>query len=107
MQALQGGKSLQYSGASVQRSVTCAKLQPLSFNIQHTPTCAAQKIKVFTFNYSQTIREEKTVSRKYKFYDSKKPHFVSFAIVKWIDLFTRNDYVDIVTESLSYCIQKK
>ncbi|MDZ7720426.1 MAG: transposase [Balneolaceae bacterium] len=47
------------------------------------------------------------MSRKYKFYDSKKPHFVSFAIVNWIDLFTRKDYVDIVTESMSYCIQEK
>lgn len=47
------------------------------------------------------------MSRKYKFYNSRKPHFVSFAIVNWIDLFTRKDYVDIVTESLSYCIQKK
>ena len=47
------------------------------------------------------------MSRKYKFYDSRKPHFVSFAIVNWIDLFTRKDYVDIVTESLSHCIQKK
>lgn len=47
------------------------------------------------------------MSRKYKFYDSRKPYFISFAIVNWIDLFTRKDYVDIVTESLSYCIQKK
>lgn len=47
------------------------------------------------------------MSRKYKFYESCKSHFVSFATVDWVDLFTRRIYFEIVTESLSYCINNK
>lgn len=47
------------------------------------------------------------MSRKYKFHDSRTPHFVSFAIVHWLDLFTRKEYCNVVIESLSYCIQHK
>ncbi|MDR9364950.1 MAG: transposase [Balneolaceae bacterium] len=47
------------------------------------------------------------MSRKYKFHDSRSPHFVSFAVVNWIDLFTRREYFDIMMESLSYCIEHK
>jgi len=47
------------------------------------------------------------MSRKYKIYDSSIPHFLSFAIVNWIDLFTRKEYFDVITESLSYCIRHK
>jgi REP element-mobilizing transposase RayT len=47
------------------------------------------------------------MSEKYKFYDSKQPHFISFSTVNWIDIFTRITYFDIITESLDYCIQNK
>lgn len=47
------------------------------------------------------------MSRKYKFYDDRFPHFVSFATVRWVDLFTRRVYFEIITESLAYCIQQK
>ena len=53
------------------------------------------------------LSKESAVSRKYKIHDSGMPHFVSFAIVNWIDLFTRKEFADIITDSLSYCIQKK
>src|SRR5699024_10256464 len=39
--------------------------------------------------------------------DSTKPHFVSYATVGWVDLFTRRIYFDILTESLTYCINNK
>jgi len=47
------------------------------------------------------------MSRKYKFHDSRSPHFVSFSVVNWIDLFTRKEYFDIMIESLSYCVEHK
>jgi putative transposase len=30
-------------------------------------------------------------------------YFVSFAVVAWVDVFTRKEYRDIVIESLQYC----
>ncbi|MCW9708262.1 transposase [Fodinibius salsisoli] len=47
------------------------------------------------------------MSRKYKFYDSSKAHFVSFATISWLDVFTRRPYFNVITESLSYCINSK
>ena len=34
-------------------------------------------------------------------------HYVTFQIVKWIDIFTRKVYRDIVVESLKFCQQNK
>jgi REP element-mobilizing transposase RayT len=34
-------------------------------------------------------------------------YFVSFAVVGWIDVFTRKTYRDIIIESLKYCQEKK
>lgn len=34
-------------------------------------------------------------------------HFITFAVVDWVDVFTRMEYRDIVVESLRYCQQKK
>jgi len=36
------------------------------------------------------------MSRKYKFGDSSKLYFISFAVINWIDLFIRKEY--------KYCI---
>ncbi len=47
------------------------------------------------------------MSRKYKFHDQSKLYFVTFGVVNWIDAFTRNEYKDIVVESLKYCIKEK
>lgn len=47
------------------------------------------------------------MSRKYKIFDQAYPHFVSFAVVNWIDLFTRPAYRDQLLESLRYCQQEK
>jgi len=43
------------------------------------------------------------MSRKFKILDQTKPYFVSFAVVNWIDLFIRNEYKDIVLDSISHC----
>ena len=40
------------------------------------------------------------MSRKYKFHDQEQLYFVSFATVYWIDALTRNEYKDIIIDSL-------
>ncbi len=47
------------------------------------------------------------MSKNYKFYNPKGLYFVSFAEVNWLDVFTRNEYKDIVLDSLSYCQKEK
>ena len=47
------------------------------------------------------------MSRKYKFKDNEKLYFISFAVVGWIDLFIRNEYKEILVESIKYCQQNK
>jgi len=47
------------------------------------------------------------MSRKYKFHNSEAAYFVSFAVVAWLDVFTRNEYKDILIDSLQYCQRKK
>lgn len=43
------------------------------------------------------------MSRKYKFHNPDGAYFVSFAVVDWIDVFTRNQYKDILVDSLAHC----
>ncbi len=47
------------------------------------------------------------MSRNYKFHNPEGVFFVSFAVVEWIDVFTRNEYKDIVIEALRFCQQNK
>lgn len=47
------------------------------------------------------------MSRSYKFHNPEGLYFVSFAVVEWIDVFTRNLYKNILVESLSFCQQNK
>lgn len=47
------------------------------------------------------------MSRKYKIRDQNYPHFVSFAVVHWIDLFTRSAYRQILIDSLKFCQENK
>src|SRR6185295_4856338 len=47
------------------------------------------------------------MSRKYKFHNPQGVYFVSFAVIHWMDVFTRRIYKDILIESLQYCIDKK
>jgi len=47
------------------------------------------------------------MSIKYKFHDSTAIYFVSFAVVGWIDVFTRTVYRDLLLESLTYCRKEK
>jgi putative transposase len=47
------------------------------------------------------------MSRKYKFKDNKQVYFISYAVVYWIDLFIRKEYVDILLNSWKYCQDEK
>lgn len=43
----------------------------------------------------------------YKIRNQKEIHFISFAVVDWVDVFTRKQYRDIVLDSLSFCQEWK
>lgn len=47
------------------------------------------------------------MSRNYKFRNPIGTYFVSFAVKDWIDVFTRNEYKDIIIESLDFCQKNK
>ena len=47
------------------------------------------------------------MSSGYKISEQDELHFVTFQIVKWIDVFTRPVYRDIVIDSLRFCQQNK
>ena len=47
------------------------------------------------------------MSRNYKFHNPDGLYFVSFAVIDWLDVFTRNKYKDIVIESLAFCQKEK
>ncbi len=43
------------------------------------------------------------MSRNYKFHNPNGTYFVSFAVIEWIDVFSRNEYKKILLDSLEYC----
>jgi putative transposase len=43
----------------------------------------------------------------YKIRNKAGIHFLTFAVVEWVDVFTRKDYRDIVIDSLRYCQEEK
>ena len=47
------------------------------------------------------------MSRKYKIRNQEARYFISFAVVHWIDVFTRPLYKDIFMDSLKYCQEHK
>jgi REP element-mobilizing transposase RayT len=47
------------------------------------------------------------MNRNYKFYNPDGLYFVSFAVVNWLDVFIRNEYKDLLLESLSFCQREK
>jgi len=77
-------------------------------------------------NYNQSLHNEKfsvcniqdiSVSLKYKLNhvsiggykirNKEEIHFITFAVVEWIDVFTRKQYRDILLESIRYCQNEK
>ena len=47
------------------------------------------------------------MSRNYKIHDKEGIHFVTFATVSWVDVFTRQVYRDILLDSIRYCQKEK
>ena len=43
----------------------------------------------------------------YKIRNKEGIHFITFAVVEWVDVFTRRDYRDIVLESLRHCQKER
>ena len=71
-------------------------------------------LKVLVRASARTMRQHNQVniqviamSRKYKFTDNDKLYFVTFSVIKWIDLFTRQEYKDEFLESVRYCQREK
>jgi putative transposase len=47
------------------------------------------------------------MSIKYKFWDADAIYFVTFAVVEWIDILTRDEYREIIAGSICHCIEQK
>ena len=47
------------------------------------------------------------MSRKYKFKNQEALYFISFATVHWIDLLIRNEYREVILESMRFCQKEK
>ena len=47
------------------------------------------------------------MSQGYQIYDQNKPYYFTFQIVKWVDVFTRNEYKQIIVNSFDYCRRRK
>ena len=43
----------------------------------------------------------------FKIYNHQQAHFITFAVVDWIDVFTRLAYKQVIVESLAYCQKEK
>lgn len=47
------------------------------------------------------------MGQAYHIKDGQEVHFLTFQIVNWIDIFTRQRYRDIIVQSFNYCIENK
>jgi REP element-mobilizing transposase RayT len=47
------------------------------------------------------------MSSKYKIRDQNQLYFASFATVYWVDLFVRNEYREVLLDSIRYCQKEK
>ena len=47
------------------------------------------------------------MSTKYKIRDQEQLYFVSFAVVYWLDVFVRNEYREVLLDSLRFCQKNK
>ena len=56
---------------------------------------------------NKNVVKSKTMSTGYKISEQDELYYVTFQIVRWIDIFTRQIYRDIVIESLRFCQQNK
>jgi hypothetical protein len=43
----------------------------------------------------------------FKIYNHQQAHFITFAVVDWIDVFVRPKYKEVVVKSLKFCQENK
>ncbi len=87
-------------GAIASTKINRAALPSTPTNLRERPLVPNKYRPVKTFIFT-------AMSSKYKFANNGQVYFVSFAVVYWIDLFTRTDYCKTIMESFSFCEQKK
>ena len=51
--------------------------------------------------------ESKYFKGGYIIRDQNAPHFLTFTVCGWVDLFTRKEYKDILIDSFNFCQQEK
>ncbi len=47
------------------------------------------------------------MSRRYKFHNPDGVYFITLTVEEWTDVFTRNEYKNILIDNLKYCQQNK
>lgn len=47
------------------------------------------------------------MGRKYRIHDQSQVYFVTFTVIRWIDIFTRDEYRQIMVDSIKYCQEHK
>jgi len=47
------------------------------------------------------------MSRNYKYGDPRHAHFVTYTVINWIDFFIREEYRNVLVQSIQYCQQHK
>ncbi|MDF3079295.1 MAG: transposase [Sphingobacteriaceae bacterium] len=47
------------------------------------------------------------MSHQYRVKDHDQIHFVTFTVVDWVDIFTRQIYKQVIADALNYCNQQK
>lgn len=47
------------------------------------------------------------MSEKWKVGDSSIAHFLTFAVVNWVDVFSRADYCELLLDSIKHCQREK
>jgi len=55
----------------------------------------------------ENARQEKMSEGGYKIRNKEGIHFITFAVVEWIDVFTRIEYRDIILDSIRHCQKEK
>ena len=65
--------------------------------------CPHYPSNTLSLYYSNSL----VMSRKYKFHNPDGLYFVTFAVQGWVDVFTRNEYKDILVDNLAWCQKEK
>jgi putative transposase len=47
------------------------------------------------------------MTKPYTIHDQSGVYFVTFTVHQWVDVFTRNEYSEILIDNLNYCISYK